>query len=101
MSFNRPWHGAPQYGPQGADIIFRKPGKKFEQPGRQYQPILFNIENRERFDRVLVTAYDPAYPVKERFLPDGVIADERFVWIFDHDEMVEEVAEHVPRLPEE
>jgi len=53
---------------------------------------------KTRFERVLVTAYDPAHPVEHRYVPDGVTPDGRFVWVFDHQDMVAEVAGRVSRL---
>ena len=45
---------------------------------------------RPRFERILVTAFDPALPAREHYLPPGVAADDRFVWVFDQEEMVNE-----------
>jgi len=43
-------------------------------------------------EKILVTAYDPALPMGERYLPrevrdllDGETADERFVWVFGNE----------------
>lgn len=37
----------------------------------------------QSFSRILVTAYDINNPTKGPYLPGGVTADERFVWVFD------------------
>ena len=43
-------------------------------------------EESVTFSRILITAYDPASPARRNYLPDGVSADERFVWVFDQPE---------------
>jgi predicted transcriptional regulator len=41
----------------------------------------------ERCERLLVTAYDPAHPAAAHYLPEGVAADDRFVWVFGYAEV--------------
>jgi DNA-binding MarR family transcriptional regulator len=57
------------------------------------------VRSRESIQRIIVTAFDPAEPMRELFLPAGVRADERFVWVFDHRRIASEIARHVPRQP--
>ena len=57
--------------------------------------------SRDRFDKVLVTTYNPSHPAESKYLPEDVEADERFVWIFDHNDMVEEISRKVPQAPQE
>ncbi len=55
---------------------------------------------RDFFERVLITAYDPSHPMREHYVPDGIDLDERFVWVFDHDQMVGDVARRAPKVPQ-
>lgn len=48
-------------------------------------------QKKNRFDKILVTATDPAFPSRRRHLPEGLSSDERFVWIFDHDDIVQDI----------
>jgi DNA-binding MarR family transcriptional regulator len=48
-------------------------------------------------ERVLITLYDPGQPMKAGYLPEGVRDDGRFVWVFDHREMVDEIVEGLPQ----
>jgi hypothetical protein len=50
--------------------------------------------------RVLITLYDPARPMKAHYLPAGVQDDPRLVWVFDHGEMVDEIVGGLPEVPE-
>jgi len=52
---------------------------------------------RTALDRVLITAYDPTYPMREHYVPPGIEVDERFVWMFDHEAMVDDVASRAPK----
>jgi DNA-binding MarR family transcriptional regulator len=52
---------------------------------------------RDRFEKILVASYDPKHPGTRHYLPEGVVADERFVWVFDHDDMVEEIKLKAPK----
>ena len=52
-----------------------------------------------RFDRILVTAFDPAYPAREHYVPDGVAPDDRFVWVFDSRETTREVSQETGPAP--
>ena len=47
-------------------------------------------------ERIMVTIYDPSQPMKAHFLPEGLEDDGRFVWVFDHGEMVDEIVEGLP-----
>jgi hypothetical protein len=55
------------------------------------------MHGQARFERVLVTAYDPTQPARRRYLPPGVAPDERLVWVFDSGEMVEETVSRARR----
>jgi len=54
---------------------------------------------KSKAQRVLVTLYDPAQPMKAHYLPEGVADDGRMVWVFDQREMVDEIVEGLPALP--
>jgi len=54
---------------------------------------------RSRAERILITVYDPARPMRSGYLPEGVHSDERLVWVFDHGEMVAEIVEGLPEEP--
>ncbi len=47
-------------------------------------------------ERILVTHYDPAEPMRGRVLPRGVRADERFVWVFDAEAVARGIERTVP-----
>ncbi|MFH0911468.1 MAG: MarR family winged helix-turn-helix transcriptional regulator [Planctomycetota bacterium] len=53
--------------------------------------------DRTRADRILVTLYDPAQPMRKHYLPAGLRDDPRFVWVFDHADMMGEIVEALPR----
>jgi DNA-binding MarR family transcriptional regulator len=44
-------------------------------------------------ERILVTLYDPSRPMKPHFLPESLEDDGRYVWVFDQEEMVEEIVQ--------
>ena len=63
---------------------------------------LLHKETKQRrtvADRILVTAYDPAHPAREHYIPEGITPDDRFVWVFDSEEMIEEAARRAARGP--
>lgn len=55
---------------------------------------------RDYFERILVTSYDPTLPMAKHYVPEGIELDERFVWVFDHERMVEDASERAPKAPE-
>jgi len=58
-----------------------------------------SVTSRDRFDKILVTTYDPRQPETVKYLPSGMTANDKFVWIFNHNEMVEEIQRKVPTPP--
>ncbi len=66
-------------------------------PGRLAGDDGSTVSRSNDFERVLVTSFDPAFPLKEHYLPPGLEADERFVWVFDHAEMVAKAVKNVPK----
>lgn len=53
---------------------------------------------KSKAERVLITLYDPAQPMKAHYLPEGVADDGRLVWVFDHGEMVDEIVAGLPKV---
>ena len=49
-----------------------------------------------RAERILITIYDPSQPMKAHYLPESLADDGRFVWVFDHGDMVDEIIEGLP-----
>lgn len=69
---------------------------KVVKPASDIDRVILSTSGRT-CDRILITAYDPAFPTREHYIPAGIKVDNRFVWVFDHNEMVEENTERVPK----
>ncbi len=59
--------------------------------GRVVRP-LKDIESSSA-QRILVTLYDPSQPMKAHFLPEALKNVGQYVWVFDQEEMVEEIVQ--------
>lgn len=52
--------------------------------------------DKARFSKVLVARYDPREPLMPRYLPAGVEADSRFVWVMEPQEFIKSIEEKAP-----
>lgn len=64
--------------------------------GRAARPVVDLPKSKA--ERVLITLYDPAQPMRAHYLPEGVADDGRLVWVFGHGEMVDEIVEGLPKV---
>ena len=49
-----------------------------------------------KFSKVLVALYDPREPLMPQYLPKGVKADDRFVWVMEPKELMKSIKEKAP-----
>jgi len=51
---------------------------------------------KAKFTKVLVALYDPREPLLPQYLPKGVEADNRFVWVMEPQELIQSIEEKAP-----
>lgn len=49
-----------------------------------------------RFAKILVALYDPREPMRRHYLPPGLPADDRFVWVLEPGEVMKAIEEKAP-----
>ena len=51
---------------------------------------------KAKFTKVLVALYDPREPLLTQYLPKGVEADDRFVWVMEPQDLIQSIEEKAP-----
>lgn len=51
---------------------------------------------KAKFTKVLVALYDQREPLSTQYLPNGVEADDRFVWVMEPQELIQSIEEKAP-----
>ena len=76
--------GVSELGMEITDVFDREAaGRKF------FQLTVRPLENipESSAQRIVVTTFDPKLPMGENYVPEGVAPDDRFVWVFTHEEV--------------